>query len=55
MNENSNLISKEIIDEISRKNGVVIFYNDHERLEVIKLIKKIKKENELVLFDNEAY
>ena len=39
---------------ISSNNGVVLFYNDH-RKKVIKLIKKIKSETDMLLLDNEAY
>jgi len=35
--------------------GVMIFYNDPERANVIDLIRRIKSENEMVLTDNEAY
>ena len=35
--------------------GVMIFYNDPERANVIDLIRRIKSENEMLLTDNEAY
>ncbi|OGL65178.1 macrocin-O-methyltransferase [Candidatus Uhrbacteria bacterium RIFCSPLOWO2_01_FULL_47_24] len=37
------------------KNGVIIYYNDPQRSEVLRLVRKIKKENEMLLGDNEAY
>jgi len=40
---------------ISSGDGVVIFYNDPERSKVLDVVKKIKKENELLLGDNEGY
>lgn len=40
---------------ISKKNGVVIFYNDRKRAKVLDLIRKIKTETQMLLMDNEAY
>ncbi len=40
---------------LSTKNGVIVYYNTPERNQAMKLIKKIKREKEMVLFDNEAY
>lgn len=37
------------------KYGVVVYYNDQGRLKVIKLVRQIKKEVDLLLGDNEAY
>jgi len=37
------------------KYGVVVYYNDPGRLKVIKLVRKIKKEVDLLLGDNEGY
>lgn len=44
-----------ISQAISSKNGVVVFYNDPERSKIMDLIRKIKKENIMLLDDNEAY
>jgi hypothetical protein len=40
---------------ISRRNGVILFYNDPARAKVIDLIRRIKNETEMLLEDNEAY
>lgn len=49
------IIIKIIKMAILSKNGVIIFYDEPERSKVLKLIRKIKSENEMVLRDNEAY
>ena len=40
---------------ISSQKGEVIFYNNKERIKVLGLIRKIKKETEMCLADIEAY
>jgi O-methyltransferase len=40
---------------ISRKHGVLLFYDDPERSKVMRMIKIIKSEREMLLGDNEAY
>jgi predicted O-methyltransferase YrrM len=43
------------ISALSAKNGVIVYYNSPEQARAMNLIKKIKKENDMLLFDNEAY
>lgn len=50
-----NIIWTNIKKKISDKNGTVLFYGDEERSKIINLIKKIKKEVDMELSDNEAY
>ncbi len=40
---------------ISAEHGVIVYYNDPERLKVFDLIKNIRKETEMAVKDNEAY
>lgn len=40
---------------MDNKYGVVVYYNDPERVGVIKLVRQVKKEVDLLLGDNEAY
>jgi O-methyltransferase len=55
----SRIIRKKILDLIiniiDKKNGALIFYNDKERAPVIGLIKRVRKENEMLLQTNEAF
>ena len=46
---------KYLLCKIARNNGIIIYYNDPERSSVLNLIRKIKKETEFLLLDNEAY
>jgi len=48
-------IGKIVEKRINRKNGVLLFYRDPARSEIIDLIKGIKRENEMLLDNNEAY
>lgn len=49
------IIRNSITHALSSVNGCIIFYHDLERSKAISLIKRIKKENEMLLSDNEAY
>lgn len=40
---------------LATKNGVIVYYNTPERAKAMDLIHQIKKENDMLLFDNEAY
>ncbi len=40
---------------ISNKHGVIMYYNQPDRTEILDLIRKIKRETEMLLGDNEAY
>ena len=51
----SKFISYIISNIVSHRKGVIIYFHDPERLEVINLIRKIKNETEMLLADNEAY
>lgn len=49
------IIGKIIKFIVSSKNGVVIYYNEPERSEILNLVRNIKKEIDVELLDNEAY
>ena len=50
------ILSTVVIYGIESKGGVVaVCYDDPERKKVIDLIRQIKRENPLLVFDNEAY
>lgn len=40
---------------LSKRNGVILYYSDQEKLKIMKIINTIKKENTLLLANNEAY
>lgn len=49
------IVGKIILSVLSLKNGVVTFYDDEYRAEIFRLIKRIKKEKEMLISYNEAY
>ena len=49
------ILSTVVIYGIESKGGVVVSYDDPERKKIIDLIRQIKRENPLLVFDNEAY
>jgi hypothetical protein len=49
------IIREVFVYRISRRNGVILFYDDPARSKVIDLIKQVKNETEMLLADNEAY
>jgi len=49
------VIGEIIVYAIESKQEVTTFHNDQERTKVFNLIKEIKKENEMLLNENEAY
>jgi len=49
------IISYIISNIVSHRKGVIIYFHDPERLEVINLVRRIKNETEMLLGDNEAY
>lgn len=49
------LLSDVLTYVLRLKNGVAVFYNQEDKIKIIKLIHKIKKEVEMQLWDNEAY
>jgi O-methyltransferase len=49
------IISTPFVYAIESKGGVILSYEDFERKKVIDLIRNIKREAPMMLFDNEAY
>lgn len=49
------IISYIISKIVSRRKGVIIYFQDPERSEIIDLVRRIKNETEMLLEDNEAY
>ena len=49
------IFSTPFIYAIESKGGVILLYDDFERKQVIDLIRSIKRETPMMLFDNEAY
>ena len=49
------IVSTPVIYAIENQGGTIVFYDDPERKKVIDLIRQIKRENPLLVFDNEAY
>lgn len=50
-----NFLGKLAIKAISARNGVVIFFDDQERIKSLNLIKKVKQEVKMLVTDHEAY
>jgi len=49
------ILSIPVIYAIESKGGVILSYDDAGRRQVIDLIRQIKRESALMMFDNEAY
>jgi hypothetical protein len=49
------IVSTAVIYAIESKGGVILSYDDPERKKIIDLIRQIKRESTLMMFDNEAY
>ena len=49
------LFGEILIYSIAHKNGMILYYNEPERAKVLKIIRNIKDETEMLLSDNEAY
>jgi O-methyltransferase len=49
------IVSTPIIYAIESKGGVILSYDDPPRRQIIDLIRQLKRENALMMLDNEAY
>jgi O-methyltransferase len=49
------MFSTVVIYAIESKGGVIVSYDDPERKNIIDLIRQVKRETPMLLFDNEAY